>query len=627
MVNRPFKNKQSKRLTCHKKYKIKKKIKEHNRKIRKAAKKKGTATKVSRARKDPGVPSEAPFKEQILREAQKRKQKAEEEREQRKIKRQKMLEKKRKAEKAKRDVASLQKDALKRQKAFEQKQAAMEQMEVNASSKGLKSTESSRKAFYREFRKVVEAADVVLEVVDARDPLGCRCPQVEQSILAAGPNKRIVLILNKIDLVPREMVEKWLKYLRNEFPTVAFKASTQSQTHNLSQSKVPVNLANKDLLTSSRCLGADSLMQLLNNYCRNMNIKTTISVGIIGLPNVGKSSIINSLKRSRACAVGGTPGVTKTLQEVQIDKHIKLIDSPGIVMTSGLSDAALILRNCLKVENIADVVTPVDAILRRCNKQQIMLHYGVPDYANVHEFLALLAKRQGKLKKGGVPDVDKAAKLVLQDWTIGKITYFTHPPESHSMPVHLGAEIVSEMGKAFDIGTIEKDMDKVLGNLTMETTSNMLAMESMGPMEGTMEEEEEEDEEEELEEDEEMSSEDGEGEEEEDEMDEEEDESIKHVPESNLAELSTISVKVKAKEKKSEPESVMKQKPGTSLEIPSVLEGNLQLGKAAKVAQKRRKKQQKRADKLSTQLSDSLSAAMDFGLGEDDSYNFDTDFQ
>eukprot|EP00058_Branchiostoma_floridae_P026220 XP_002611710.1 hypothetical protein BRAFLDRAFT_63599 [Branchiostoma floridae] len=580
MVNRPFKNKQSKRLTCHKKYKIKKKIKEHNRKVRKAAKKKNTATKVARARKDPGVPSEAPFKEQILREAQKRKQKAEEEREQRKAKRQKMLEKK----------------------------------------------QNSRKAFYREFRKVVEAADVVLEVLDARDPLGCRCPQVEQSILAAGPNKRIVLILNKIDLVPREIVEKWLKYLRNEFPTMAFKASTQSQTHNLSQSKVPVNLANKDLLTSSRCLGADSLMQLLNNYCRNMNIKTTISVGIIGLPNVGKSSIINSLKRSRACAVGGTPGVTKTLQEVQIDKHIKLIDSPGIVMTSGLSDAALILRNCLKVETISDVVTPVDAILRRCNKQQIMLNYGVPDYANVHEFLALLAKRQGKLKKGGVPDVDKAAKLVLQDWTIGKITYFTHPPESHVMPVHLGAEIVSEMGKAFDISTLEKDIDKVLGNLTMETTSDMLAMESMGPMEGAMEEEEG-DEEEDSEEDEEMSSGDGEEEEENDEMDEEEDEFIKPVPESNLAELGTISVNVKAKEKKSEPKSVTKEKPGTSLEIPSVLEGNLQLGKAAKVAQKRRKKQQKRADKLSTQLSDSLSAAMDFGLGEDDSYNFDTDFK
>ena len=62
------------------------------------------------------------------------------------------------------------------------------------------------------------------------------------------------------------------------------------------------------------CLGAETLLQLLNNYARSFNIKTSITVGVIGLPNVGKSSLINSLKRSRAAHVGNTPGVTKTLQ-------------------------------------------------------------------------------------------------------------------------------------------------------------------------------------------------------------------------------------------------------------------------------------------------------------------------
>lgn len=64
-------------------------------------------------------------------------------------------------------------------------------------------------------------------------------------------------------------------------------------------------------MTSSKALGADVLMQLLKNYCRNKDIKTAISVGVVGLPNVGKSSLINSLKRSKACGVGATPGFTK----------------------------------------------------------------------------------------------------------------------------------------------------------------------------------------------------------------------------------------------------------------------------------------------------------------------------
>ena len=92
---------------------------------------------------------------------------------------------------------------------------------------------------------------------------------------------------------------------------------------------------------------------------------------LTGFPNTGKSSIINSLKRSKSCNVGATPGVTKSMQEIQLDKHIKLLDSPGIVMASGSSDAHVILRNAVKVETLEDPVKPVEAILKRCNKQQV----------------------------------------------------------------------------------------------------------------------------------------------------------------------------------------------------------------------------------------------------------------
>ncbi len=88
---------------------------------------------------------------------------------------------------------------------------------------------SNRRAYFKQLREVIKTADVVLEVLDARDPEGCRARLVESSILAADANKKIVLVLNKIDLVPKENVEKWLLQLRKEFPTIAFKATTQEQ--------------------------------------------------------------------------------------------------------------------------------------------------------------------------------------------------------------------------------------------------------------------------------------------------------------------------------------------------------------------------------------------------------------
>jgi nuclear GTP-binding protein len=112
-----------------------------------------------------------------------------------------------------------------------------------------------------------------------------------------------------VDLVPREVVEQWLKFLRNHYPTIAFKSSTQLQRKNLGhQQRSTHSVAD---INTSECLGADTLMKLLKNYASNRGLKTAITVGIIGYPNVGKSSVINSLKRAKAVGVGATPGFTK----------------------------------------------------------------------------------------------------------------------------------------------------------------------------------------------------------------------------------------------------------------------------------------------------------------------------
>jgi len=436
--------KKSKRLTCHKKFKIAKKVREHNRKQRKEAKQAGNS-KFKQAKKDPGVPN-CPWKEEVLHEAERRKKLAEEMKEKQKRKRLEELMKRRKI-----GTATSEKDLVKNAEKRAKEFAAATTSTLDAAT-----IKDPSRNYIREFNKVVEAADVIIQVLDARDPIRSRCSQVESSVIAAGSSKRLVLLLNKVDLVPREVVEKWIKYLRNEFPTLAFKSSTQNQKENLARSKVTLGKASDQLLQSSQCLGADTLMKLLANYSRSLDTKTAIRVGVVGFPNVGKSSVINSLKRAQACEVGAVPGMTKMMQEVKLDKNIKMLDSPGVVMSKSVDPVERVLRNCTRLDLAGvDASSVVDHILQRCPAHQLRLQYNIPSFKDTTEFLTLMAQKMGRLKKGGIPDIDKAAYKVIDDWNSGKIRYYTHPPEIHTMPHHLTANIVNSMASPFDLSQVD----------------------------------------------------------------------------------------------------------------------------------------------------------------------------
>jgi len=162
-------------------------------------------------------------------------------------------------------------------------------------------------------------------------------------------------------------------------------------------------------------------------------------VGVVGFPNVGKSSLINSLKRSKACAVAAQPGHTKELQTVQLERGIKIIDSPGVVFdeddddsdTSQRQKGSILLRNVVKVEDVDDPIAVVEEILARTERATIQKIYNLPDFSNALEFITMLALSSGRLLKGGTPDVLSAARQVLMDWNHQKIPYFCVPPTIH----------------------------------------------------------------------------------------------------------------------------------------------------------------------------------------------------
>ncbi|GLT24976.1 hypothetical protein SLA2020_001350 [Shorea laevis] len=456
MVKKSKKSK-SKRITLKQKYKVLRKVKEHHKKKAKEAKKLGLNRK-RKVEKDPGIPNDWPFKEQELKALEARRARELEELEQKKAARKERAKLRKLGLVEGGDISKLADFAAEKEQHFEEENASDGFTVIG------KNRDNSDRAFYKELVKVIEASDVILEVLDARDPLGTRCADMERMALKSGPDKRLVLLLNKIDLVPREAVEKWLKYLREELPAVAFKCSTQEQRSNLgwksSKAAKPSNI-----LQTSDCLGAETLIKLLKNYSRSHELKKSITVGVIGLPNVGKSSLINSLKRCHVANVGATPGLTRSMQEVQLDKSVKLLDCPGVVMLrSAGNDAAIALRNCKRIEKLDDPIAPVKEILKLCQERLLVTIYKIPSFNSVDEFLQNVATVRGKLKKGGIIDVDAAARIVLHDWNEGKIPYYTMPPIRDQGEL-AEARIVTELGKEFNIDEVYNAESSFIGSL------------------------------------------------------------------------------------------------------------------------------------------------------------------
>lgn len=485
----------SKRTTTRMREGIKKKAAAQNRKNKKLAKK--DVTWKSRHKKDPGIPASFPYKDKIISELEENRRIEKERKEQQRIEKQREreealargedVEDEMEAEEDEGNgLTALLESAQQAAKAYEGDDAEDEDdamvdsdedveydisdVEDDEANEATIELEKSRKAYDKIFKTVVEHADVILYVLDARDPEATRSKKVEEAVLQ-NPGKRLILVLNKVDLIPTNALNQWLNFLKSSFPTVPVKASPGASGS---------TSFNKNLTSS---MTANSLLQALKSYAAKSNLKRSIIVGVIGYPNVGKSSIINALtnrhgQNSKACPVGNQAGVTTSMREVKIDGKLKIIDSPGIVFPDEImnskktsktnQEAKLALLSAIPPKQILDPIPAVNLLLRKFSKDNEMAdglktYYQLPPLPSSNfeefskQFLIHIARSKGRLGKGGVPNLNSAAVSVLNDWRDGRILGWTLPRASKK--ADLDADIDLEAPKSALRG--EKEPPKV----------------------------------------------------------------------------------------------------------------------------------------------------------------------
>ncbi|KIM47709.1 hypothetical protein M413DRAFT_62972 [Hebeloma cylindrosporum] len=290
------------------------------------------------------------------------------------------------------------------------------------------------KRIFGELYKVIDSSDVILHILDARDPLGTMCESVLETIKKEKAHKQVVLVINKCDLVPNWVTARYVQHLTPRYPTIAFHASP------------------------NHSFGKGSLIQLLRQFSQLHSDKKQISVGFIGYPNVGKISVINTLKSSKVCTVAPVPGetkasltafphpsisrsdrvITQVWQYITLTKRIYLIDCPGIVPASANdSQSSIVLKGVVRVEALSTPSEHIPALMARVKPIYLSRTYDIPlpnkdDITqgwDPEDFLETLARKKGRLLKHGASDLDSVAKIILTDWVRGRIPFFVPPPE------------------------------------------------------------------------------------------------------------------------------------------------------------------------------------------------------
>ena len=286
-----------------------------------------------------------------------------------------------------------------------------------------------KRIYHNQFMQVIDASDILLEVLDARDPMSCRLSHFEKIIQSKyGSKKSIILVMNKVDLVPNEIVKVWQSYFEAE-GVACIPFCTGKYSHRAKHYQTGSD-------TASGCI--DAVFREIRQISKtDYGVHRSVTVGVIGFPNVGKSSVINALKRRSVLSVSAHAGSTKSTTSVDLKKSVKILDCPGIItaQTSGTSWKKSInnyvLINAVNVHDVENPVGVFEDIVYKVKMQTILDHFSldlIPG-ESCTGLLERIGRGLGKILPGGVIDVDATAQAVLYQWSSGRIQFYTLPPD------------------------------------------------------------------------------------------------------------------------------------------------------------------------------------------------------
>lgn len=262
----------------------------------------------------------------------------------------------------------------------------------------------------REIKEKLNLIDIIYEVIDARMPISSKIVDIDELI----GNKKKILLMTKYDICDKEETNKFIKHYENKGYTV-----------------IPLDLMNEN--------PTDKLVSISKNLMLEENEKRkakglkprSIRALIIGVPNVGKSTLINRLVGKKSAGVGNKPGVTKNLSWIRINKDIELLDSPGILWPKlENQESAHILAALSSIkEEIIDTMNLSCFILKKMMKlypNNLYDRYGIEELdEDFIETFDMIGKKRGALTKGGVADYDKVANIIVKDLKNGYLGNIT----------------------------------------------------------------------------------------------------------------------------------------------------------------------------------------------------------
>ena len=261
----------------------------------------------------------------------------------------------------------------------------------------------------REISEKLDLIDIVFEVIDARIPYSSKNKDIDKMI----KNKKRVLIMTKIDMCDIINTNKWIKYYEEKGIKV-----------------IPVDLINKKNISEIFKV-TEEVNKELNDKRKEKGLKERkVRILILGIPNVGKSTLINTLVGKKATNVGNRPGITRHLEWIRINKDIELLDTPGILWPKLDDDAIahnLAAMTAIKEEilDTEDIAIYIINTMLKLYKDNIVNRYNLTSYNDVVEVLDMIGKKIGAVRNNET-DYEKVYSTILKDLRegyLGKVTF------------------------------------------------------------------------------------------------------------------------------------------------------------------------------------------------------------